>query len=89
MAPTVLGSMYLGCTVGAIDDMYKQPNMTNMLKITQPVLMFCHISLYDIVKECLDDIGNTAKIFTFDGQVGDSEPVENLMVENGDETSFL
>lgn len=89
VAPVVFGCMYLGCPIGAIDDLYKKSDTLNMLTLTRPAFMFCHISLYDLVKECLDELGNSAKIFTFDGQVGDSVSVDELMMANGDETNFL
>lgn len=60
-----------------------------MLSTTQPSLMFCDIKIYDLLKECLSELGNDADIFTFGGQIGDSEPVENLFVENGDEYEFV
>lgn len=60
-----------------------------MLDATKPDLMFCDATMYALVKECLTELGNTAKIFTFGGQVDDSEPVENLLVKNGNEEDFL
>lgn len=89
LAPIVFASLYLGCPVGAADERFEANEMKHTLSITQPALMFCERSLYAKVRESLDALGNGAKIFTFGGQIGDSEPVESLMVEAGDETSFV
>lgn len=89
VAPIIFAAWYLGCTVNAIDDSFGPKEFTYMMKTTQPVLVFCDVHLCDMVKQCLDDLENTAKIFTIGGQTGRSEPVESLLAENGDETDFV
>lgn len=59
-----------------------------MLSITQPKMMFCDVDVYDLVRECLNELENDARIFTFSGQSGDSEPVENLFEETEEESEF-
>lgn len=44
--------------------------------------------MYDLVNECLIEIGKRVQIFTFEGIKGDSEPVENLFTETGVEEDF-
>lgn len=60
-----------------------------MLTITKPVLMFCDVACYDLLNECLLELGNKAKVFTFGGQKGQSEPVENLFVQTHKEHEFM
>lgn len=49
-----------------------------MFEMTQPSLVFCDITVFDLVAECLKDLGNDAKVFTFNGTKGDSDPMESL-----------
>lgn len=51
--------------------------------------MFCDIEVYPLVFECLKEVRNNAKIFTFGGQIGESENVENLFIATGTEQSFM
>lgn len=89
VAPLVFASLYLGCPMNTIDPSFGKNEIKHMLNVTKPSLMFCDAQVYDLVKSCLDDLGNAATIFTFSGQAGDSQPVENLFVANGDENDFM
>lgn len=62
-----------------------------MLKSIKPVLMFCDIQCYDLLKDCLEELdnGSRRKIFTFGGSKDSSEPVENLLSETHEETQFV
>lgn len=98
LVPIVLASFCLGCPFNPIYTNPLQFNTTNpddkaeikrLMNNTKPKLMFCDINLYDFVKECLIELGNDAKIITFGGQKGDSESVENLFIETGEEATFV
>lgn len=89
LTPVVFGSLYLGCTVIGIDQRSHKCDMKRMLSVTQPSLVFCDIGGHELARECLDELGNGSKIFTFGGQVNESEPVECLLMECGDEGSFV
>lgn len=89
VAPVVFASLYLGCPLNTLDPSFGKNEIKHMLATTTPAVMFCDVKLYDLVSECLDDLGNAAKIFTFGGQKGSSVPVENLFVGNGDENEFV
>ena len=60
----------------------------HMLSITRPKVMFCDASIYDLVQECLNDLENNAKVFTFSGQSGNSIRVEDLFEDIGGESTF-
>ncbi|XP_031627698.1 4-coumarate--CoA ligase 1-like [Contarinia nasturtii] len=53
-----------------------------------PKIMFCDANIYELIQDCLNDIENGAKVFTFSGQSGDSIPVEDLFEEVNDEDTF-
>ena len=89
VAPIVFASLYLGCPVNTLDPSFGKNDIKHMLNTTKPSVMFCDVKIYDLLKECLDDLENDAEVFTFDGQIGESKPVENLFMENGDETDFV
>lgn len=89
MAPIIFASLYLGCPVNTLDPSFGKNEMTHMLSNTKPCLIFCDTNVYDVVMESLNELGNSAEIITFGGQIGDSKPVEELFEENGDENAFL
>lgn len=60
-----------------------------MLKATKPNAVFCDVEVYNLVKECLKNLGNDAHVFTFGGETGTSEKVENLFLGTDDEDEFV
>lgn len=88
LAPIVFASVCLGWPVNSMPTMWKKYIIT-MLQKTEPKLIFCEVKVYDLVVECLDEVGYKAKVFTFNGKKGDSEPVENLFIETGIEEDFM
>lgn len=87
--PVVFATLYMGSTVNPMNPAYSRNDLRHMLSATQPDVMFCDANMYGLVKECLTELANAATIFTFGGQVGESEPVESLLVENDDEADFV
>lgn len=89
VAPVVFAAFYLGCPMNTMDPSFGKKEITHMLGTTAPSLMFCDAKVYDLLSECLRELGNNAAIFTIGGEAGDSEPVENLFVECGDVEEFV
>lgn len=89
MASIMFSSISIGCTVNPLDPTYDKTVLIHMLKKTKPVLMFCDTDVCDLVEECLNEVGNNAKIFTFGGSKGNSEPIENLLAETHRENAFV
>lgn len=89
LTPMVFASMCLGSPINTMDASFGKAELIHMLKATKPGLIFCDIEAYDATKESLDELGNNAKIFTFGGSNGGSEPVENLFQETGNEDEFM
>lgn len=87
----VFGSIAIGCPVNTLDTSFGKTELNHMLKTIKPVLMFCDIECYDLVRECLKELNNDSRhcIFTFGGSKGDSEPIENLFAETHKESQFL
>lgn len=88
LAPIVFASLCLGHPMSAMDSVWK-PDLLRMLEMTKPRLIFCKVDKYDVVVECMADLGLQSKVFTFNGTKGDSEPVENLFVETNCEGDFV
>lgn len=89
LAPIFFASIANGCPSVALDASFGKAEIIHILSITKPVLMFCDVDCYEILNECLIELGNTAGVFTFGGQKGQSEPVEHLFGETGQENEFL
>lgn len=89
VSPIVFGSISIGCAVNTLDPSFKKAELIHMLNTIKPVLMFCDVEVYDLVKECLTELENNAKILTFGGSKGEAEPVENLFSETHNEDYFM
>lgn len=89
VAPITFASMAIGCPVNSLDPSFGRTELIHMLNITKPVLMFCDKACYSLLKRCLEELGNKAKVFTFEGSEDDSEPVENLFTETFKENEFM
>lgn len=89
VAPIVFASISIGCPVNTLDPTFGKTELIHMLKTTKPILMFSDIGSHDLLKECLMELGNDAKIFTFGGSKGEAEPVENLFSETNNEDDFV
>lgn len=89
LAPIMFASIALGSPVNVLDPSFGKPEYLHMLKITKPILMFCDVDVYELVKECLMELNNNAQIFTFGGRKNGSEEIETLFVETGNESIFL
>lgn len=50
--------------------------------------MFCDVDLYDLVRECFDELEYEVTVFTFSGQTNESIPVETLFEETPEEEAF-
>lgn len=88
VTPIVFASICIGCPVSTLDPTFSKSEFMHMLSTTMPKLVFCDASVYDLVQNCLNDLENNAKVFTFSGQKGDSKPVEDLFEEVDGEDTF-
>lgn len=89
LAPIVFASIAIGCPVNALDPSFGKTELIHMLNLMKPVLIFCDTDCYELIHECLTELGNAAKIFTFGEVVGRSEPVESLFEETFKEDQFM
>lgn len=90
LAPVVFGNICLGFSVVSMYTAMEKHCVLRMFKITQPRIIFCEVKVYDLMVECLAEVGiSNVKIFTFDGIKGDSEAVEDLLHATGEESDFV
>lgn len=89
LAPVIFASLCLGCPINSLDPSVEKGTIIRMFESTQPEIVFCEARLYDVMTECLAELKNNAKIFTFNGTRENSEPVENLFASTGTEEDFV
>lgn len=86
LSPIVMASFCLGCPMNALGIIVDKPSVIRMYDMTKPSVMFCDVSVYDMISECFKELHNDAKIFTFNGTKGDSSiAVETLFEPTGTE----
>lgn len=88
LIPIVFASLCLGHPMNIMNMTFKA-DMIRMLQISEPSLIFCEIERMDLLVECLNELKMKAKIFTFNGTKGDSEPVESLFAKTGNEDAYV
>lgn len=88
VAPIAFASLCLGCPLNTLDTSFGEPELTHMLSITRPKVVFCDTDVSDLIENVLENLEIDAKIFTFSGQRGNSVPVEELFNETNDEENF-
>lgn len=89
LAPILFATFCNGCSVNGLDPSFKKIEFVHMLGLIKPSLVFCDIKVYDLVKDCLKELKNSAKFFTFGGCKDDSEDVEVLFNETKNEDCFM
>lgn len=89
LAPTVYASLCLGWPVVTMYTAMEKPSILRMFDLTEPKIIFCEVKVYDLVVECLNEVRINAKIFTFNGTIGESEAIESLFEKTGTEKDFV
>lgn len=89
LAPLLFATFCNGCTVNGLDPSFKKIELIHMLALTKPDVVFCDIDVYDLVIDCLNELKNCAKIFTFGGCKDGSEAVDVLFNETNNEDFFM
>lgn len=88
LAPIVFAALYLGRPICVANSSWAPDNL-RMFEMTKPNLIFCDVRDYGMAIECRDKLGLKTKIFTFYETIGDSEHVETLFAETGNEEAFM
>lgn len=89
LAPIVFASIAIGCPVQTLDPSFGRTELVHILKLTEPVLMFCDIDCYELLNQCLIELGIAAKLYTIGGTKGRSELVESLFKVTHKEDQFM
>lgn len=89
LSSIVYASICLGCPINALNTVIEKQDVIRMFGITRPSVVFCDVNLYDLIANCLNELTNNAKMYTFNGAKGNSEAVENLFKATGTEDDFM
>lgn len=89
VAPIVFASLCLGCPISLFDPSFTKFEIKSIISISKPKTFFCDVSVHSLLEASLKESQLTARVFTFDGQRGNSISVDTLFAETDNETSFL
>lgn len=89
LAPIVFASFCIGCPINVLDTSFGKHEITHMLNITKPCLVFCDVDVYDKLVDSLTEVEIRADIITMNGRLKSREYVEDLFVETGLESTFM
>lgn len=88
LVPVFLASICLACPVVPLHTMLSKDEIVRIWVKTKPTVVFCDTNSYHEMNEALKELKWNVKVFTFGGQIGGVESVENLLVETSDENNF-
>lgn len=88
VAPIIFAALYLGVQVTAVPACFSRVEYESFLKLLKPKFLLCDIYLYQQLKQCLEYLNHNAKIFTFDGSIDETIPV-NILFENENADTYL
>lgn len=89
LLPIFLASICLTCPIVPLHSMLSKDEIISILEKTEPSAIFCDAEAYDVVNEALKELQSNVKVFIFGEAIDDLEPVGDLMIETGEENSFV
>lgn len=91
LLPIFLASICLACPIVPLHSMLSKSEIVSIFEKTEPSAVFCDADAYDVVNEALSELQSNllVKVFIFGETIDDLESVESLMIETGDENSFV
>lgn len=63
LCAAVFASLCLGCPISTMTTSVEKQDLINIIQILKPNVIFCEVSMNDLVTECLTELGWNAKIF--------------------------
>lgn len=89
LIPAFVATIYLACPIVPLHSLLSQRDVLNILEKTKPSALFCDVDSYNGIKEILENITWNMEVFIFGEQTDGLEPFKNLLIETGDESSFV
>lgn len=89
LASTVLASFCLACPIAPLHPTLSKDEIVRILAKTKPSLVFCDSETSNQIADALNELESKAKMFTFGEHVNGLEPIENLLIETGNEDQFV
>ncbi|XP_055608054.1 uncharacterized protein LOC129755533 [Uranotaenia lowii] len=89
LGPLVVGLLFGGLPFNALAANYSVDDMAHMMKITEPALVFCDDSNYDVVRKAIDIASiKQPKVYVFESDRAGINNVETLLKQTNRETEF-
>lgn len=88
LVPIIVAAACLACPIAPLHPMLSKDEIVRYFLKAKPSVAFCDVGACGQLNEALKELKFNVKVFTFGGRVDDLEPVENLLVETGEENDF-
>ncbi|XP_050094696.1 uncharacterized protein LOC126577260 [Anopheles aquasalis] len=91
VGPLFCALLTLGATVNPLAPGFNKQDMAHMLRLTQPKMIFCEDSNYEIVKAAAEEAvqGKSPLLFVVESERADVRHAEELLKETGREELFF
>lgn len=88
LAPLTFAALCLSCPLVPLVNNSSQNECEYFINITRPEFAICEFKYYPMLEECFAKLNINAKIFTINGQAGDSISTEILFENVDNESDF-
>lgn len=82
LAPVVFGCFFVGRPINTLDASFDEKDLSHMLGLTKPKVIFVEEDVVDKVKDCLRKLEINSKILSFTKDSDDVGTVKNLFKQN-------
>lgn len=88
LAPIIFAAFSIGLIINTLDPTFESVEITHMLNITKPSLVFGDRDNLETVQRSLSELNLNVPLYTFGGATHFSRSIDDLLVETNAENSF-
>lgn len=85
----VFAALTIGVSVNPLDTSFKSNEIAHMFHMTKPKIVFCDFEKIDSVKSAVKNLGYNVTIVTIGGRCDDCDFIDNYLVKDVQEASFV
>lgn len=83
------GCIVIGAPINPLDNSFDKKDIKHIFGLTKPSMVFCDAEVYHTTKLMLEELGNSAKIFTLREKIAEVPFIEDLLQPTGETTEFV
>ncbi|GAB0098081.1 hypothetical protein DMENIID0001_137760 [Sergentomyia squamirostris] len=89
LVPVMLAGFFLGIPVNMIDASFPKNEIIHMYRLLNPTMVFCDDYVAKTVKEALNDVGSSARIFVLGRKLPNFSHITDLLDDEGVKSDIM